>query len=65
MANVAGFLQVLRFSLPILIQSTAPQSSSSGAGTIGHIVADIPVDSVSCHLNKLKMRPKKLVVTSF
>jgi hypothetical protein len=39
----AGFLRVLRFPLPILIPSTAPHSSlSSGAGTIGQIVADVP-----------------------
>jgi hypothetical protein len=36
-----GFLRVLRFPLPILIPSTAPQSSS-GAGTIGKIVAYVP-----------------------
>jgi hypothetical protein len=40
----AGFLRVLRFPLPILIPPTAPQSSSSsssGAGTIGKLVADV------------------------
>jgi hypothetical protein len=39
-----GFLIVLRFPLPILIPPTAPQSSlsSSGAGTIGYFVADVP-----------------------
>jgi hypothetical protein len=31
----AGFLRVLRFPLPIFIPPIAPQSSSSGAGTIG------------------------------
>jgi hypothetical protein len=38
----AGFLRVLRFSLPILIQLTAPHHLSSGAGTIGQVVADVP-----------------------
>jgi hypothetical protein len=40
----AGFLRVLQFSLPILIPLTASQSSSSssGAGTIGQTVADVP-----------------------
>jgi hypothetical protein len=37
----AGFLQVLRFPLPILIPPTAPHSSS-GAGKIGQVVADVP-----------------------
>jgi hypothetical protein len=36
----AGFLRVLRFPLPILIPPTAPHSS--GAGTIGQLVADVP-----------------------
>jgi hypothetical protein len=38
--NGAGLLQVLWFPLPI-IPLTAPLSSSSGAGTIGQMVADI------------------------
>jgi hypothetical protein len=39
----AGFLRVLRFPLPVLIPPTAPHSSSSsGAGTIGQTVADVP-----------------------
>jgi hypothetical protein len=38
-----GFLRVLRFPLPILIPPTAPlSSSSSGAGTIGQLVAEVP-----------------------
>jgi hypothetical protein len=45
-----GILRVLRFPLPILILPTAPHSSSSGAGTIGQSVADVPVSP----------RPKKL-----
>jgi hypothetical protein len=40
--NGAGFLRVLRFPLPILIPPIAPHSSSSGAGTIGQLVADVP-----------------------
>jgi hypothetical protein len=36
----AGVLRVLRFPLPILIPLTAPHSS--GAGTIGQLVADVP-----------------------
>jgi hypothetical protein len=36
-----GYLQVLRFSLPILIQSNFPYSSS-GAGTIDQLTADVP-----------------------
>jgi hypothetical protein len=37
------FFQVFRFLLPILIPPTAPHSSlSSGAGTIGQLVADVP-----------------------
>jgi hypothetical protein len=38
----AGFLRVLRFPLPILIPPTTQHSSSSGAGTIGQILADVP-----------------------
>jgi hypothetical protein len=39
----AGFLQVLRFPLPIFIPPNSPPSSQSpGAGTIGHSVADVP-----------------------
>jgi hypothetical protein len=40
----AGFLQVLRFPLPITIPPTAPHSSSSssGIGKIGQIVANAP-----------------------
>jgi hypothetical protein len=38
----AGFLRVLRFPLPIFIPLTAPQSPSSGAGTIGQTVAAVP-----------------------
>jgi hypothetical protein len=39
----ADFLPVLRFTLPILIPPTVPRSlSSSGAGTIGQLVADVP-----------------------
>jgi hypothetical protein len=37
----AGFLQVLRFPLPIRIPSIAPQSLS-GAGTIGQTVVRVP-----------------------
>jgi hypothetical protein len=37
----AGFLRVLRFPLPILIPPTTPHSSS-GAGPIGQILADVP-----------------------
>jgi hypothetical protein len=42
--TAAGFLQVLRFPLSILIPPTAPHSlsSSSGASTIGQIVANVP-----------------------
>jgi hypothetical protein len=40
--TVTGFLRVLRFPLPILIIPTAPHPPSSGAGTIGQIVADVP-----------------------
>jgi hypothetical protein len=39
----AGFLRILRFPLPILIPPTAPHYHlSSGAGTIGQLVADVP-----------------------
>jgi hypothetical protein len=38
----AGFLRVLPFPLSILIPPTAPHSSSSGAGTVGQLVADVP-----------------------
>jgi hypothetical protein len=38
----AGFLRLLRFPLPIVIPPTAPHSSSSGVGTIGQLLADIP-----------------------
>jgi hypothetical protein len=37
-----GFLRVLVFPLPILIPPTAPHLPSSGAGTIGQLVADVP-----------------------
>jgi hypothetical protein len=37
----AGFIRVLRFLLPILIPPTAPYLSS-GAGTTGQAVADVP-----------------------
>jgi hypothetical protein len=37
-----SFLRVLLFPLPILIPQTAPHSSSSEAGTIDQLVADIP-----------------------
>jgi hypothetical protein len=51
----AGFLLVLRFLLPILIPPTAPHSSlSSGAGTIGQLVAEHQAESVSPHAEKLK-----------
>jgi hypothetical protein len=35
-----GFILVLRFPLPILIPQNAPYSS--GTGTIGRLVADVP-----------------------
>jgi hypothetical protein len=38
----AGFLRVLRFTLPILIQPTSAHLSSSGAAIIGQLVADVP-----------------------
>jgi hypothetical protein len=38
----AGFPQVLRFPLPIFIPPNSPSSQSSGAGTIGNSVADVP-----------------------
>jgi hypothetical protein len=38
----ASFLPVLRFLLPVLSPPTAPHSLSSGAGTIGQLVADVP-----------------------
>jgi hypothetical protein len=37
----AGFIRLLRFPLPIFLPPTAPESSSSGAGTIGQLVADV------------------------
>jgi hypothetical protein len=39
--NGAGFLRVLWFPLPIT-PPNAPHSSSSGAGTVGQMVADMP-----------------------
>jgi hypothetical protein len=51
-------LRVLRFPLPILIPPTAPHSSSSGAGTIGQLVADVPSGlSLNSHPKKLKESP--------
>jgi hypothetical protein len=48
----AGFLRVFRFPLPILIPPTASHSSSSsGVGTIGQLVADLP--SGLSHTKKL------------
>jgi hypothetical protein len=38
----AGFLQVLRFPLPIFIPPISPLSYSPGAGKIDHSVADVP-----------------------
>jgi hypothetical protein len=37
-----GFLWVLRFPLPILILPIASHSSSSGDGTVGQLVVDVP-----------------------
>jgi hypothetical protein len=37
----AGFLRELRFSLPILIPPSAPQSSSIVRGSLDQLVADI------------------------
>jgi hypothetical protein len=37
-----GFLRVLRFPLPIFNPPTAPHSSSSGAGTTGQTVVEVP-----------------------
>jgi hypothetical protein len=39
----AGFLRVLRLSLPIIIPPTAPHSSSSGGSKIGQLVAEVPI----------------------
>jgi hypothetical protein len=36
-----GFLRVLRFPLPVRIPSIAPQSSSSGAGTVGQTMVAV------------------------
>jgi hypothetical protein len=38
----AGFLRTLRFFLPIIIPPISPHSSSTGAGTKGQTVADVP-----------------------
>jgi hypothetical protein len=38
----AGFIRVVPFPLPVLIPPTDPHSSSSGAGTIGQLVANVP-----------------------
>jgi hypothetical protein len=40
----AGFLRVLQFPLPVLIPPTPPHSlsSSSGAGTRGQLVSEVP-----------------------
>jgi hypothetical protein len=42
--KLAGFLQVLRLPLPILIPPTGPHSHhlSPGAGTIGQLMAEVP-----------------------
>jgi hypothetical protein len=40
--TLAAFLRVIRLPLPTRIQPIAPQSSSSGAGTIGQTVAAVP-----------------------
>jgi hypothetical protein len=37
-----GFLRILRSPLPILIPPAVPHSSSSGAGKIGQLMADVP-----------------------
>jgi hypothetical protein len=50
----AALLRVLRFPLSILIPPTDPHSSSSGACTIGQLVADVPLHSVSFHPMNLK-----------
>jgi hypothetical protein len=58
----AGFLRVLRFPLPILIPPTASQSSSSGADTVGQLVADVPSGiSLTPHLEitYMKRGPKE------
>jgi hypothetical protein len=38
----AGILRVLRFPLPIFIPPNSPSSQSSGTGTIGQEMADLP-----------------------
>jgi trimethylamine:corrinoid methyltransferase-like protein len=53
----AGFLQVLRFPLPILIPPAAPYSSSiTRAGTIGQLVAEVPSGLSLTPLRKLKKK---------
>jgi hypothetical protein len=51
----AGFLRVLRFPLPILIPPTTPHSSS-GAGTIGQILADVPSGLSLTPLQETKLK---------
>jgi hypothetical protein len=53
----AGFIRVLRFPLPILIPQTTPYSSSSGAGTVGQLVADVPSGL------SLTLPPKNYILT--
>jgi hypothetical protein len=36
------FIRIPRFPLPILILPNAPYPSSSGAGTVGQVVVDVP-----------------------
>jgi hypothetical protein len=55
-----GFLRVLRFPLPILIPPTAPHSSSSsGAGTIGQLVADVPSGLSLTPLQEIKKKQQQ------
>jgi hypothetical protein len=51
--TAVGFLQVLLLPLPS-IPLNAPHSSSPGAGTIGHLVTSVTVDSVPLHSKKQK-----------
>jgi hypothetical protein len=55
------FLRVLRFPVPILIPPTTPQSSS-GAGTIGQLVADVPSGLSLTPPQETKKKSKTIIV---
>jgi hypothetical protein len=55
----AGFLRVLRFSLPIFIPPNSPASQSPGARTRGELVADVPSGPIWTLLPIMRIKKKR------